>query len=231
MEIFEIRGGYLIMGLCLKINEQIYDSKNFGKANIVKYGYLNYIQGDGASYIDTGFSGYRNNYGDIASQIPSDAPKIEITIKKNSAYNEYVVATRDGRGNMSIQVNPSEVIISGKGAIGKFQVNEVEQDINIIYGSVKTFVNGKAVKDNTDMSNQYRLNAYSDNNITLLGGKANPDTQVFTTNMIKEFKAYEGEKLVLHLRPYRKKDGTVCMIDEVTKTFHYNAGTGTLIGI
>ena len=47
---------------------------------------------------------------------------------------------------------------------------------------------------------------------------------------IYNFKAYSGDKLVKNLVPYRKTDGTVCMLDKISGNYHYGIGSGVFIG-
>lgn len=104
----------------------------------------------------------------------------------------------------------------------------------IIFGSIKSYIGDSLVKDNSDMSNQYRINTY-DKNILLFYKSNIPQTyltaELVNTNIkIYNFKAYSGDKLVKDLVPYRKTDGTVCMLDKISGNYHYGIGSGVFIG-
>ena len=223
------------MGVGILLKESNFGDKNFGKASIKKYGIISYIQGDGESYIDTGFTGYRANANDTSGVIPDDIPKVEVTfvVSNDNSNFETVIGTLD-RAYPAISVLSKKTInITGKGAIGLFHdVVTADKDVTVLYGSDKTYINGVIVADNTDMSNQYRLNAYPENvNLFVSYNSYNGETKVwYSTAKVKEFKAYLGDNLVLHLKPYRKKDNTVCMIDILTNEFYENKGTGTFVG-
>ena len=223
------------MGVGIKFNEQNLSDKNLGKADFVKIGYINYIQGDANSWIDTEFSGYRDSTKDIPGSVPEDTPKIQITFlpELRAGANPYDnglfgVVVQNGTNNQPIcLISAIDINITGKGASGIISY-EKDQKLILEYGSVKSKLNDIDVIDNSNGSNQYRINAY-ENSIKLLGFSID-GTWKSSIHRIYDFKAYVGDSLVKHLRPYRKSDGTVCMIDELTKTFYYNKGTGVLIG-
>ncbi len=224
------------MGIGIKLDTANFKDKNFGTGNVIKYGYLDYIQGDRNSYIDTGFSGFRNSYADVAGTFPTDAPKVEVDVtlvRVTNRQDSIIFAPKTNSIPISQFVASNAINISGKGATGKFTEYVDGQRCKIVYGSVKTYINDVMVADNTNMSNQYRLNNQNDS-ICLLGGMINLDgTQTFSYGVqkIHGFKAYKGETLVLDLRPYRKYDGIVCMKDEVSGEYFYNQGAGSFIGV
>ena len=231
------------MGVGIKFNEQNLLDKNFGKVNFIKFGYLDYIQGDGNSWIDTLFSGYRNNWSDTPGIIPEDAPKIQIEFEPIIKITEGIVNAYEnclfGVNKTASNIYPfcriyldssmkTVIEITGKGASGSSQINTNQRSI-IEYGSTKSKLNDYDIADNTNGSNQYRINAY-DSSIKLLGCTDDDGNWHNSIYKIYDFKAYIGESLAKHLRPYRKSDGTVCMIDELTKKFYYNQGSGVLTG-
>lgn len=212
------------MGVLIKLNENLFEDKNLGSISLNNR-FLEYIQGDGASYIDTGFTGYRANWQDVAGTIPNDVPSIEIGFIPNKDSTQNILLGTLLQPQPIVYSNTEKKIYSaGKGAI--FSDLSLNDDENIlVYGAVTSSLNGTTIKDNSDMANQYRLNAY-ENNITLFAGNYNNAGVLYGTNKITYFKAYQGETLVLHLRPFIDSNGVVCMKDVLTDTLYYNQGTG-----
>lgn len=215
------------MGIFTKLDDVLFNDKNFGKIVTVD-GYVEYLEGDGASYIDTLWSGYRKNSSDIAGEIPSDVPKFEIKYNNNGDTGIPLVGTLlSERPCLSMFTNKIQYI--GKGA--KFSnvsaANAEEHTAEI--GSVYSYIDDVQIADNSDMSNQYRINAYPDRTILLLGGyyttSEGSSFRMAQHTKIYYFKAYEGDNLILDLRPYRK-NGIGCMRDELTGTIYGNKGTG-----
>ena len=221
------------MALVLFTNDTDYSTRNLGMVERTTYGEISYIQSDGNVYIDTGFSGYRDNRNDVAGNIPEDAPKIEITIETGSdAQNKCVFSTENSHCFMLSKVDINRIQTGARGAAFSGVYDGTKK--KIIFGSIKSYIDDSLVKDNSDMSNQYRINAY-DKNILLFYKSDIPSnyltTELVNTNIkIYNFKAYLGDKLVKNLVPYRKTDGTVCMLDKVSGNYHYGVGSGVFIG-
>lgn len=220
------------MGIAIRIDGANFSDKNLGTVTIEELAvdsYREYVEFNGDAYVDTGFTGYRNITSDIAVTKPTDAPKI--LIKANILAKETNGALFGSltRSRILCYKNyANTLVLQGKGAVGSFELsNEI---FTLEYGSIKTYINSELVKDNTDMSNQYRLNAY-DENIILgacyanLGGN---ESLKYGKVRIYEFKAYQGEDLVKDLRPFRRADGTVCFRNEIDGSFIL-PGEGTLI--
>lgn len=221
------------MALVLSTNDADYSTRNLGTAERSIYGEISYIQSDGNVYIDTGFTGYRNRSNDVAGSIPEDAPRIEITIETGSdAKNKCVFSTKHSNCFMLSKVDANRIQTGQKGATFSSVYNGTKK--KIIFGSIKSYVDDSLVKDNSDMSNQYLINAY-DENILLFYKSDIPQaylsSELVNTNIkIYNFKAYSGDKLVKDLVPYRKTDGTVCMLDKISGNYHYGIGSGAFIG-
>lgn len=219
------------MGIAIRIDGTNFSDKNLGTVTIEEPAvdsYREYVEFNGDAYVDTGFTGYRSTSSDVAETIPEDAPKI--FIKAN------ILATEDNGalfGSLT-RTQPlcyknyaNTLVLQGKGAVGSFELsNEI---FTLEYGSIRTYINSELVKDNTDMSNQYRLNAYNEN--IIIGAcyaNINGEGLKYGKVRIYEFKAYQGETLVKDLRPFRKADGTVCFKNEINDSFIL-PGRGTLI--
>lgn len=221
------------MALVLSTNDADYSTRNLGTAERSIYGEISYIQSDGNVYIDTGFTGYRNSSNDVAGNIPEDAPRIEITIETGAdAKNKCVFSAKHSNCFMLSKVDVNRIQTGQKGATFSSVYDGAKK--KIIFGSIKSYVGDSLVKDNSDMSNQYRINAY-DENILLFYKSDIPQaylsSELVNTNIkIYNFKAYSGDKLVKDLVPYRKTDGTVCMLDKISGNYHYGIGSGAFIG-
>ena len=221
------------MALVLSTNDADYSTRNLGTAERSIYGEISYIQSDGNVYIDTGFTGYRNSSNDVAGSIPEDAPRIEITIETGSMLkNKCVFSAKHSNCFMLSKVDVNRIQTGQKGATFSSVYDGTKE--KIIFGSIKSYVGDSLVKDNSDMSNQYRINGY-DENILLFYKSDIPQaylsSELVNTNIkIYNFKAYSGDKLVKNLVPYRKTDGTVCMLDKISGNYHYGIGSGAFIG-
>lgn len=221
------------MALVLSTNDADYSTRNLGMAERIIYGEISYIQSDGNVYIDTGFTGYRDNRNDVTGNIPEDAPRIEITIETGSdAQNKCVFSSEHSNCFMLSKVDINRIQVGQRGAAFSSVYDGAKK--KIIFGSIKSYVGDSLVKDNSDMSNQYRINAYNEN-ILLFYKSDIPQvylsSELVNTNIkIYNFKAYSGDKLVKNLVPYRKTDGTVCMLDKISGNYHYSIGSGVFIG-
>lgn len=221
------------MALVLSTSDTDYSARNLGIAERIIYGEISYIQSDGNVYIDTGFSGYRDIRNDVAGNIPEDVPKIEITVETGSdAKNKCIFSTEVSSCFMLSKVDVNRIQVANRGAIFSNVYDGTKK--KIIFGSVKSYIDDSLVKDNSDMSNQYRINTY-DKNILLFYKSNIPQgyltAELVNTNIkIYNFKAYLGNKLIKDLVPYRKTDGKVCMLDKISGNYHYGIGSGVFIG-
>lgn len=221
------------MALVLSTSDTDYSTRNLGMVERIIYGEISYIQSDGNVYIDTGFTGYRDIRNDVAGNIPEDAPRVEITIETGSnAQNKCIFSTENSTCFMLSKVDSNRIQTALRGATFSSVYNGTKK--KIIFGSIKSYIDDSLVKDNSDMSNQYRINTY-DKNILLFYksdiGQAYLSAELVNTNIkIYNFKAYSGDKLVKNLVPYRKTDGTVCMLDKISGNYHYGIGSGVFIG-
>lgn len=215
------------MGIFTKLDDVLFNDKNFGKI-VTEDGYVEYLEGDGASYIDTLWSGYRANYSDIAGEIPSNAPKFEIKYNNNGDTFIPLVGTLS-EAQPCITMTTNKIQYIGKGANFEFVSAVDAEEHTVEIGSVYSYIDDVQIADNSDMSNQYRINPYPDMTILLFGGyyitAEDSSFRMTQHTKIYYFKAYEGDNLILDLRPYRK-NGIGCMRDELTGTIYENKGTG-----
>ena len=209
------------MGVGFKLDTNNFWDKNFGQLGKINC-FLDYIEGDGASYIDTGFDGYRANWQDVAGTIPTDVPSVEVGFYLTDAnVQSYILGTMSYPQPIVYHNADPKLYISGKGAVASNITNFTSGENVLVYGAVTSTLNGVTIADNSGMGNQYRLNAYPDSNILLFGANYNGSGMQYGTNKITYFKAYKGESLVLHLKPYIDQNGVVCMKDVLTETLYY----------
>lgn len=215
-------------GISIQIKGTAFADKNVGTQTPCADRYLSWIKGDGASYIATGVTGYRTNGSDVAGTIPSDAPRLEVTfaIDGEISGNSGVMLSSTSGNTRAVVTGSNKLNMYGKGALAtNVQLVEGTQ-YKLTYGSVKSYLDSSEIADNTSMSNQYRLNAYSTQAIDLFKATISRSTYYSSNLKIYEFKYYEGETLVRHLKPYAKKTGKIGMYDVVSATFYANQGTG-----
>ncbi len=213
------------MGIFIKADNNIFSDKNLGQLELVD-GLVEYLESDGQAYIDTLWSGYRKNSGDVAGTIPSNAPSFEIKIAVEETSYMPILGVLS-RAQPNVNTNGNIIQYIGKGA--HFNSITLASGENVLkVGSVYSYINNTQISDNLDMDNQYRLNAFNDSILlfggyyTMSGGSA---FEISSHTKIYYFKAYEGDTLVLDLRPYRY-NGVGCMIDVLTNTLYMNAGDG-----
>lgn len=219
------------MGIIMKLDTEVFSDKKFGNTFTYSDSYIEYLQGDGDSYIDTGFTGYRVKDYDVEGTIPSDVPKIELTFSTDYKEKQPLFGLANETA-LSCEIYNDVINIVGKGARGVFDGNDLTIKKVLEYGSVYSYIDGVQVADNSGMSNQYRLNAFA-MPIILFGGfvyVSGVKQLSLGTMKIYEFKAYLGDTLTLHLKPYVDEYGVVCMKDVLTETLYYNKGNGTFIG-
>lgn len=221
------------MGIAIRIDGANFSDKNLGTVTIEEPAidsYREYVEFNGDAYVDTGFTGYRKNLSDVAQTIPEDVPKI--IVKANilqKGADGLLFGIVDSLTLLCYKKGETSISLWGKGAIGDFDLSN--STFTLEYGSVKTFLDAQLVKDNTDMSNQYRLNAY-ERNIILGAGYANIGSASLKYGKVRiyEFKAYIGNTLVKDFRPFRKADGTVCFKNEVGGSFVLPIGGALIAG-
>lgn len=216
------------MGVLLKTDSVIFNSKNFGTAIVSEDRYIEYIQGDGNSYINTGFTGYRAVWQDTAGTIPDDLPRIEVDFAVPSTERTAIFGTIDNSSFNLYVENGTNATLNGKGAISNFTI-ATDEKVTLKYGSLTSCVNSTQLADNSDMSNQYRINNYD--TPIILGGaymQFTSESGLYLNDAkIYGFRAYLGDTMTLDLRPYMRKNGTICMRDELTGSFYYNQGSGS----
>lgn len=225
-------------GIAIKLETANFEDKNFGVATIekiVRDKYLQYIEGDGQAYIETKkeHNCYRLQTSDIAGNIPTDAPKIEIECSlpymDNNFSTKSILGT-NGHHNVAMYAALDKTLsFAGNGAKVNIKVDvDLTKKTKLVYGSIKSYVNDIELVDNTNMTNPYRINAFPDDVIRLFYIYILKQ-DFYTRVRIYSYRVYRGDTLVLDLKPFKKADGTVCMKDDLTNEYYYNVGSGNFI--
>lgn len=194
---------------------RLYDMKIAGDSEGVNSGvdYVDYLEGDGNSWIDTGIiphnnmSFYCDYYLVTYAEVYFGSPGIR-------SYGVYQSTNRVEYGGIT-------------------NINFNDYKYNHRYTCTLT-PTGYKVKDITDGrydKNKYGYtpNVISQYNMTLFGEPRSADGMI--QNKVKgriyEFKILDNDNLIMHLRPCLDTQGVPCMYDEVSKRYFYNRGTGT----
>ena len=183
--------------------------------------YVDFLIGDGASYIDTGMA------------IPSGY-KVEVTFMSTVQKAEYI--SNDwcaifGCSNaigftydtipygISVGLYSTNISIKNNG-----QTNLQYANINATCYNKKYILSLVAGENNTNPGN---ILVFANNNLKQ-SGQINPYPFAHNYLRIYDFKIYNAQgDLIQHLKPCLDEEGIPCMYDEVSKQYFYNQGTGT----
>lgn len=194
---------------------RLYDMKIEGDSEGADSGvnYVDYLIGDGASWIDTGIVG-NNKY------------KYELVFKddtNNSYENYFGVYNNTSVVNLSVQRRTNELVfnINYDKLYQWVAGNTLGDKMTIYIDANKVYKNGTLIQTMTEPTE-----------IISYGGS----TYLFDRNphdVCSDMKCYsfktwnENNTLVQDLRPCLDTKGVACMYDEVSKKYFYNKGTGT----
>lgn len=194
---------------------RLYDMKIEGDSEGVESGvdYVDYLEGDGASYIDTK-TVLQNGYSvEVDYMIKSDALNNTIMIYGAGSPTGYAYDNQGGYG-LGVEKTYSYIQTRDAGSgifVNSYTKTKITQNTknNFKY----TFTNISSQRNPYLFANNYGNTA---DNISCKG------------LLIYSFKAYDtSDNLVLDLRPCLNTEGVPCMYDEVSKRYLYNQGTGT----
>lgn len=178
------------------------------------YTELSYIQGDGASYINTGFNPNQNTV--VRADIANDLSSVTCWIfgARNGTnvgafgFLQYkgVYRADYGKATTNLHGTPTERFVI------EMNKNSVKIDGAVIAtASVQTF------------STNYPIYLFANNNAGVSAG--------FSTTKIYGCEIYNGDVLMLEFIPCRRNsDNALGMYDTVHGTFYQNAGSGAFIG-
>ena len=197
-----------------KVNKKYYYDKNGNGFKYNGYTPVGYLQGDGASWIDTNI--YTN-------------PQCKYELIQSGTGNEYGImlsandevrignASSDGLRGAYNQVTYT-ILYSFKNNYGDEGAYTITLDKNKLYLEEQLFHEFDTVDNITSYANPLRLfKAYS----------SRTDIYQIATNRFISLKVWnENNELITHIIPVLDSEGTPCMYDLVTETFFYNQGTG-----
>lgn len=206
---------------------RLYDMKIEGDSEGVNSGvdYVEYLEGDGASWIDTGI-------------IPDDNTQIEITCQlvEFKGYRSWFGSDNLCAG-YQVQVSNLIAMMLGNGCAvgvgeqtGSYNKNIWKMDTsNTIVGTKRYIVSINGV----DLINFNPTKIIqSTTSLKVFSADTNSISPIVTKNCaikgkVFEFKLSKNNILKMHLRPCLDAKGVPCMYDEVSKKYFYNQGTGT----
>ena len=197
---------------------RLYNMKIEGDSEGVKadeINYVDYLIGDGASYIDTGITPTLDMifYGDYTL----------------SGANHVAFGCMEFIRSFGIYQGAPRVYYGGLTSVASYYTLK---EYNHRY-QVTLSPDGYIVKDITSNINieqpyLHTPNGSSNKTVKVFAEHTNAGVVNHTRGKIYEFKIWDTEgALIQHLRPCLDEEGIPCMYDEVSKQYFYNQGTGT----
>lgn len=176
------------------------------------------IESDGNSYVNTGKTLTNNSVLEIVAQSTNKAQfnNTLIGVGTNAGSADRVqIHFGDSGGLLSIRIDGT--VYTG------YQVNTNKFTSKLDIQSKKGYINDQeCISDFTgqiDTVNEIKL---------FCRNSSDDGASYFSQAKIYAYKLYEGQVLIQDLRPYVDVDGVACFKDVVTDTLFYNQGTGTL---
>ena len=205
---------------------RLYDMKIEGDSEGVESGvnYVDYLEGDGASYIDTGIITNEN------TQIIATVQLVKRTNGCKWFGSDKITA------GWQVTDNNAEILIQGNGTATNLGLGTNLYDKKIWKMDTSKVIIGEKIYlisiDGEDKL-QYTItkNENSTKSLLLFASYYYGILQAipggFIQGKVFDFKVYKDNSLNLHLRPCLDTQGVPCMYDEVSKRYFYNQGTGT----
>lgn len=170
---------------------------------------LEYIEGTGTQYLNTGYicsmsSNYKSEY-DIAFNADST--------QRWTGANAYL--------QTSIVLSGTSCVIGG--------IETINIDNNSRINLTVEFKNSTEYQTVNDKILSKTWSDFNDQNIKILGlgfGKTGLLANTYVKAKLYGYKLYKDDILVLDLIPVLDKSNVACMYDKVTKSLIYNNGTG-----
>ena len=199
-----------------KINRKYYYNQGTGQFATQEQNYkrVSYLQGDGASYINTGLKSNTMAVNSYSIEIKRNDPN------NSSLANQGVFGATD-KNNPTDSRTFGEYYNYGYFANGGMSSYE---DINNINGIItrKYIANSDTA---SNVSSQAEANVYL---FALNGLQDSIAIKISDVIKIYYYKVWDGDgNLIQHFIPVLDQDNVPCMYDLVTETFFYNQGTGT----
>ena len=198
---------------------RLYDMKIEGDPEGVnnRVSYVDYLVGDGASYIDTRIVPKSNYTIDTEFCVTDLVDGTEYLFG-----NEEMPGASYSRGGIGLAIQDNKVSYVKNGSAGS-----PFYDTNILYN------NGEHINKYVQFKHKFESIYDKAYTLVVLGDRSssavNGVTSICNNKIrISYFKIYnESEKLLIDLRPCLDTQGVPCMYDEVSKRYFYNQGTGT----
>lgn len=206
---------------------RLYDMKIEGDSEGVESGvdYVDYLEGDGASWIDTGI-------------IPDDNTQIEITCQlvgfngyKSWFGSNYLCA------GYQVQVSNLLTMLMGNGFavgvdsdVGGYNKNIWKMDTSNTVIGTKRYIVSINEKNLIEFNPTKIMQCTT--SLKVFSADTNAIQPLKTENCcikgrVFDFKLSKNNILKMHLKPCLDPSGVPCMYDEVSKKYFYNKGTGT----
>lgn len=170
--------------------------------------FVEYIESDGNSYIDT-------------KQYIRDGVTLEIIAQGLGDQGLVYSFDQDWQG-ASFKDTGSQWFANGTyfagSSLNKTKIESSWSGVSQDYTNIVT-INGETAT--------YKRTGRSFNDLLLFAGKNYLVPQTLWKGRIYSYKLYKNNVLIQDLRPCIDSNGVVCMYDMVTKEYFYNAGTGT----
>ena len=183
--------------------------------------YVEYLESDGASYIDTGIS-YNNQSWGAVYKVQFDSINYwgtsPLSDDINNTCKNSLPAPMSGYSNYEITYNSNSKTRTRvtNESLQPFNTTDIfEFDFNVTTPNV-TIINGVECQTPT-------TNISSNGNMMLYWS---PERQ-YSKMKIYELKLYQDGALVRDFKPCLDEEGTPCMYDLVTEQYFYNNGSGT----
>lgn len=195
---------------------RLYDLKIEGDPEGVDSGvnYVDYLEGDGASWIDTNI-------------MPNFSMSFYCDYTLDS-YNTVAFGAGESIRSYGVYQTTNRVVYGGIENLSFKELKYGDRYINLLTPKgyeVTDITDGRNVKGNYSFTPSGNINR----NMTLFAELRSVDgvAQSIGRQKIYEFKILNGNVLIMHLRPCLDTKGVPCMYDEVSKKYFYNKGTGT----
>lgn len=178
--------------------------------------YLEYIQSSGTQYIDTGFQPNNNTRVVV---------EFESTVNPTGAQGLFGARSKTTASAFTVWLDEGNNIGPqfGSNSYDKYFVNKT------FYNQKLTFDLNKNVFTVDDQSVTLASSTFSSgSNLTLytitMSGSADGR---MSTGRLYSAQVYDNGTLVRDYHPAKDPDGVVCLYEELSKTYAYNAGSGT----
>ena len=183
-----------------------------------KYNVVEYIEGTGFQYIDTGLSTRENMKIDVKYYVS------DYDFERNYVFGVY--GNNDG---YRMQWSHSNTSFAGYGNLynSNIQTDNSKKLNHLVVDQGKFYLNDIMVYDASNASQVY--SADNDKNIYLFALNGNGTVSFLSSIRIYYVKIFDGDTLVRDYVPAITSVGKACLFDQVEKKCYYNQGTGEFL--